>query len=382
MQFDFDRVIDRRNTGSVKWDRYPQPDMIPLWLADMDFLAPPAVREALRHHAETAVLGYTQPWSGLIETVLAMVRREHHWEIDPSWIVWTPNLVSAMHVLARTVGTPGDGLLNLLPGYPQFLRIAEPAGMVGQADVMVCRGGRYEIDFDRFERAITDRTRLFILCNPHNPTGRILTRAELAHLAEICLRHDILICSDEMHCGLLLDADKPHVSIATMSAELATRTVTLLSPAKTYNVAGVGVSLAIIPDATLRRRFRHTASHIVPFVTAPALACCQAAYRDCEDWRQALLAYLRTNRDLVEHVVADLRGVTMAHPEATYLAWLDCRELALPDLAGFFEAAGVALGSGDTFGTPGYLRLNYGLPRTVLAEALRRMAAALADRVG
>jgi cystathionine beta-lyase len=380
--FDFDTPVDRTNTASLKWDRYRGRDIIPLWVADMDFRAPPGVIDALHDHVDHGVFGYTLPPDDLLEAVLNMLERNHAWDVRPEWIVWLPGLVTGLNVACRSVGGPDDAVMTAIPVYPPFLS----APTLSQRALIAVEHGedshRYFFDLDRISRAITGRTRMFILCNPQNPTGRVFTRDELLALAGICLDHGIVICSDEIHCGLVLDRDRRHIVLAALDEEIACKTITLLSPSKTYNLPGLGCSFAVIPDRGLRSAFKRAMGGIVPHVNALGFSAALSAYRDGEDWRQALLDYLRTNRDLVEAFFARTPDMGMHHVEATYLAWIDCRMLGHPDPAVFFEDAGVGLSSGTDFGSPGFVRLNFGCPRSLLREALARMATAVGSRAG
>jgi len=259
------------------------------------------------------------------------------------------------------------------PGYSRRNLVTVP---------LIQTGGRWEFDFRRFERAITPRTKLFLLCNPHNPVGRLFTAAELETLAEICEKHGLVVCSDEIHCELILDGHRRHVPTATIRSGLLDRTITLMAPSKTFNLPGLGFSFAVIPDKDLRQDFRQAMAGMVPHVNALGYAAGIAAYRDCRGWHTALLDYLRKNRDTVEAAVAGMPGLAMTHVEATSLAWLDARKAGLEDPAGFFETAGVALFDGKHFGAPGFLRLNFGCPRPLLVEALARMRRAISAQAG
>ena len=375
--FDFDTPVERRHTASLKWDRYKGRDILPLWVADMDFKAPPAVVAALHRHVDHGVFGYTLPPDDLVEAVMDMLEREHAWVTRPEWIVWLPGLVSGLNVACRAVGDPGDAVLTTTPAYPPFLS----APFLSQRTLVtvphVDDGTRYGFDFAAIEQAITDRTRMFILCNPQNPTGRAFTRYELSRLAQICRRRQVVVCSDEIHCGLILDPDKSHVPLATLDEETAQQTITLMAPSKTFNLPGLGCSFAVIPDKGLKTSFKKAMAGIVPHVNALGLTAAYAAYRDGADWQAALLDYLRANRDLVESSVARLPGLSMRHVEATYLAWIDCRGLNTSHPAALFEDAGVGLSDGTEFSAPGFVRLNFGCPRSVLTEALERMGKAL-----
>jgi cystathionine beta-lyase len=375
--FDFNTPVDRRNTASVKWDRYKGKDILPLWVADMDFQAPPAVLFALHRQVEHGVFGYTHPSEELTATVVAMLQYEHGWTVRPDWIVWLPGLVTGINVACRAVGSQGGAVMTCTPVYPPFL--SAPA-LGGRGLITVPHqsdGKRYGFDYDAIEKAITPETKLFLLCNPQNPTGRVFSQDELLKLAEICMRHGVAICSDEIHCGLVLDEDKQHFTIASLDASIAARTITLLAPSKTYNLPGLGCSWAVIPDQKLRSSFRKTMEGIVPHVNAPGLTATLAAYRDSEDWRLALIDYLRVNRDGLEDFVSRTEGLSMPHVEATYLAWIDCRELPAENPTLFFEDAGVGLSDGKEFGAAGFVRLNFGCPRSMLSEALLRMERAV-----
>ena len=372
---DFDTQLDRRNTASEKWDRYGDRDIIPLWVADMDFRSPPAVIESLHQRVAHGIFGYSGPPKELVETVTAMLFREYSWQVDPAWLVWLPGLVCGLNVACRAVGQAGDAVAAFTPVYPPFLTAPGLADRLLVTAPLVEQKNRWVMDLDALEQAITDRTRLLMLCSPHNPVGRIWSREEQLALAELVERHNLIVCSDEIHSGLLLDAEKQHIPFATLAPELARRTITLQAPSKTYNIPGLGCSFAIIPDQQLRMAFRGVMSGIVPHVNLLGYIATLAAYRDGETWRQALLSYLRENRDLVLESLAVMPGLKTWPVEATYLAWIDARSLQTDDPAGFFELAGVGLSDGTPFGAPGFLRLNFGCPRKLLQQALARMRA-------
>lgn len=376
-QFDFESPIERRGTGSVKWDRYKGRDILPLWVADMDFAAPPAVIEALQTRVAHGVFGYGNAPDGLLDAIQAHLLRVYGWQVRPDWIVWLPGLVPGLHLACRAVGEPGNAVLTLSPVYPPFLK-APAASDRRLIDVPLARDaqGYYSIDFERLEAAITPDTRLLLLCSPHNPVGRVYTEAELRQLAAFCERHDLTICSDEIHDGLVLDPSRRHIPLASLDAEIAKRSITLMAPSKTYNVPGLGFSFAVIPDAELRRRFRDAKAGTVPEVNALGFSAALAAYTQAQDWHAALLDYLRGNLARVTEAVDAMPGLSMGPVEATYLAWIDARAIAPTQAGRFFEQAGVGLSEGADFGAPGFVRLNFGCPRTTLDMALSRMSAA------
>jgi len=375
--FDFDTPIDRRGTASEKWDRYAGRDILPLWVADMDFRSPPAVIEALRRRVGHGVFGYSAPPAGLSETILEMLQREFGWPVRAEWLVWLPGLVCGLNVACRSVGEPGDGVAAFTPVYPPFLSAPGLAGRELVSVPLACRDDVWQMDLELLDRAITPRTRLLLLCSPHNPVGRVWSRAEQLALLEVAERHDLAICSDEIHAGLVLDEERRHVPFAALSSGAARRTITLQAPSKTYNIPGLGCSFAVIPDPGLRRSFRHVMAGIVPHVNLLGYTATLAAYRDGEAWRQALLSYLRENRDLTLRAVAGMTGLRTWPVEATYLAWIDARGLGAVDPARFFEEGGVGLSDGAPFGAAGFVRLNFGCPRSLLETALERMQSAV-----
>ena len=381
MTFDFDTVPGRLGTDSQKWQKYAGRDILPLWVADMDFQAPPAVIAALHRRVDHGIFGYARPVPSTVEAIVNAMQQRYGWTVDPAWLVWLPGLVVGLNITAQAYAAAGDEVLTLTPVYPPFMSAPKNSARTSVTVPFALRAGRWEIDWEALERAVTPRTKLFYLCNPHNPLARVWRREELVRLGEFCVRHDLILCSDEIHCDLILDPTLPHFPTGTLGAEIAKRTVTLMAPSKTYNVPGLGTSLAIIPDAALRARFVRATAGVVAEVTALGFTACEAAYRDSEPWRQALLAYLRVNRDfMLEFIARELPGVTVEAPiEATYLAWLNVSALQLPDPIAHFEAHGVGLSDGAFFGaTKGtHVRLNFGCPRATLAEALRRMKAAL-----
>jgi len=392
MKFDFDRIFDRRNTGSLKWDKYKGKDIIPMWVADMDFQAPPAVLDALHKRVEHGIFGYAAPPEDLVEAVVERLATKYQWKIKPYWIVWLPGLVPALNVACRAFGDGEDEVLTFTPIYPPFLSAPGLAGKTLKTIPLRREADLFTFDIERLENEISPRSKVLLLCNPHNPVGRRYSRLELESVAETCLKHNLVICSDEIHCDLILDGGE-HVPIATLGSEISARTITLMSPSKTFNLPGLNCAFAVIPDEELRRRFLRSRKGIVPGVNALGFAACLAAYRDGEDWRKELIEYLRGNMDIVQKFVNDeIPRLSMDNVEATYLAWIDCRELQIRNPAGFFLQAGLAplgpgpggigLSNGRDFGGEGYVRLNFGCPRETLSEALDRMKRAVANLVG
>jgi cystathionine beta-lyase len=369
----FDTPIDRRDSDSIKWGKYAGRDVLPLWVADMDFAAPAPVIAAMQRRIEHGVFGYGGPWASLTESVLTHLKNEYSWRIEPEWIVWLPGLVSGLNVACRAV----DGeVLTTTPIYPPFLSAPHFSDRKLNRTELAYTDGGWRFDHAALKSALTAETRLFLLCHPHNPVGRCWSREELLNLAAFAEANDLIVCSDEIHCGLVLDADKRHIPFASLSPEAAKRSITLMAPSKTFNVPGLGCAFAVISDRKLRHRFERAMAGIVPHVNVLGLAACEAAYRDSGDWHRELIGYLRANRDLASATVNQETGVKMHPVEATYLAWIDVRKLGLAKPAAHFEAHGLGLSDGADFGAPGWLRLNFGCPRSTLAEALDRFSTA------
>jgi cystathionine beta-lyase len=375
--FNFDTPIDRRASDSHKWRKYQDKDVIPMWVADMDFASPPAVLQALHQRVDHAIFGYAEPHPRLKEAVVEHLRQRHHWSISPEWIVWLPGLVTGLNVACRSVGRPGAGVVMTPPIYPPFFTAPRLAGKQLKTVPLAFTGSRWELDLDGPRRTAGDGSALFLLCNPHNPTGRVFSREELETLAEFCLRSNWTICADEIHCDLVLEPGRSHVPMASLSPEVAMRTITLMAPSKTFNLPGLGCAYAIISDPKLRRRFLRAMAGIVPHINLFGYVAAQAAYEHGLPWLDALLDYLRGNRQLVQQAITRMQGLHMATPEATYLAWIDARQAPFEEAARFFEQNGVGLSDGVHFGAPGYLRLNFGCPRSLLTTALNRMAEAI-----
>lgn len=381
MNYDFVSLRSRHGTDSQKWQKYRDRDVLPMWVADMDFHAAPEIVAALEARAREGVFGYSRPVDSTTEAVVAYLARNFDWTVDPEWLVWLPGLVPGIAMACRAVGERGNGVMLSTPVYPPFFSCPKLAERTSTTTTLVWTGAQWEMDWSAMERAVTPSTRLLLLCHPHNPVGRVWSREELQRLAEFCLRHDLIICADEVHADLTFDG-RPFTALATLSPEIAARTITLQSPSKAYNVAGLACAYAVVPDARLRAAFRHAGATMLGEVNNFGYVACEAAYRHGEPWRRALLEVLRANRDLLAEALArgDLPGVTGTPIQATYLAWLNVEALGLADPVAFFEDAGVGLSAGGPFGDTRHVRLNFGCPEATLREALARMGRALKSR--
>jgi cystathionine beta-lyase len=378
---DLDRLVDRRFSDSVKWRLYDS-DVLPMWVADMDFLSPEPVIRALRERVDHGVFGYGQEPSELRPVIVERLRHLYGWQVAPEALVFVPGVVTGFNQAAHAVTSPGDGVLVQTPVYFPMLYTPGNVGCtLDEMELTLKEDGSYEVDFDAFEAAITARTRIFLLCSPHNPVGRVFRQDELERMAEVCLRHDVVICSDEIHCDLVFQG-YPHLPIASLDPEIADRTITLIAPSKTYNIAGLHFSVAIIQNAELREKYQAASAGLVGRPGILSAVAALAAYRDGQPWLDAVLRYLEGNADYAtEYVNTQLPGVKMWRPEGTYLGWLDCREAGMEGSPHqfFLQQARVALNEGASFGRggEGFARLNFGCPRSTLSEALERMRKAL-----
>ncbi len=390
----FTTVSDRLAWSSTKWEKYRGRDIIPLWIADMDFPTAPAVQRAVMAHAEHGNYGYMVPPRQLPADLATYYQAHYGWTIEPEWIVWLPGLVLGINLAVKTCCRPGESAVTFSPVYPPFLHAARlqacasievPLVLDGEATLARGRGElRYRIDFAALEAALRPDTRLLLLCHPHNPVGSLFSQAELDALADLCSERELYVCSDEVHCDLILDGKTPHRAFADLlqsrSPAAFARSITLHGPGKVFNLAGLGIAWAIIPDAGLRKRFQAAMQRLVPDPACFGYTALQAALREGEPWRQALLGQLRENRDKVSAAL-DQMQLPHSHPAATYLTWIDARRLvaSVGNVAQWFETHGVGLSDGADFGAPGFLRLNFGTPPVILDDALQRMQRAIAS---
>lgn len=386
--YNFDLKINRRNSDSMKWNYYP-PDVIPLWVADMDFVSPQPVLRALHERVEHGVFGYHKDLfytpnevSQLQQVIIDRMANLYQWDIKAEDIVPISGVINGCNLACISQATSKEEVLIQTPAYPPILSAAAETHIQGRENELIQGAvGTYSVDWDAFESAITANTRLFILCNPHNPVGKAFTQAELFHFAEICARHNVVICSDEIHCDLVYKGHT-HIPIASLAPEIAQNTITMIAPSKTYNIAGLQCSFAIIPNRALRKRFLKSRRGIYPWVNLLGMTAAKAAYQYGDEWLRQAMNYLQGNRDFLYNFVQDhLPGIHMGLPQATYLAWLDCRQSSIQEnpYKFFLEKARVAMNDGETFGRggKGFVRLNFGCPRSVLEEALLRMQEAL-----
>lgn len=387
MTYNFDELIDRRHTGSVKWDgmknAFGRDDLTAMWVADMDFRTPPFVMDALRQRLEHEVLGYAMPCEGWDTTICHWLQKRHQWEVRPDWLTFVPGIVRGQAFALLCFTHPGDRVLVMTPVYHPFFLVTERLKREAVRSPLDLRDGHYHIDFDRLRHDLQG-CKALVLCNPHNPGGRVWTVDELRRIAELCQESGTLVISDEIHADLTLPPYKHH-PFATVSPAAASNSVTFMAPSKTFNMPGVQSSFAIVPDDTLRARFQQfmeagefCEGHLFAYIG------CKAAFEHGEEWLNQLLAYIQGNIDFTESYLRQhIPAIGMIRPQASFLVFLDCRQLGLEQEALerlFADKARLALNTGTTFGEPGrgFMRLNVGCPRAALKQALDQLAEAVA----
>jgi cystathionine beta-lyase len=380
--YHFDTCPDRNGYGSLKWDKYKGRDIVPLWVADMDFTTAPEIIAALQDRLNHGIYGYTIPHEAPVKAVLDYLDRQHGYSAKAHWLNFLPGLVPAINLCCHAFVASDESVMTATPVYPPFLGAPDYANReLIKVPLCLTNDDTWTLDFDAMEAAVQPNTRLFILCSPHNPVGRVYSRDELSRLSEFCEKHDLILISDEIHCDLVFDQNAQHTLTATLNECLAARTVTLMAPSKTYNLPGLACAYSIIEDSKLRQQFQTTIRGIITEVNCFGYAGCAAAYNHGEPWRQALLTYLRDNYKLISTFIQqELPEIKFRPMESTYLAWFDVTNLELDHPVKFFEDHGVGLSDGVPFDGIQHVRLNFGCPRSRLIEGLEKMAAALKTR--
>lgn len=377
---DFDSVQSRKDTASLKWDRYRNRDILPFWVADMDFRVADPIQQALEARVSHGIFGYTLPPDGLSEAVIDHLGQQYDWQVDPDWIVWLPGVVTGLAVSCRAFCADGDEIVVNPPIYHHFYDSHELNRQAIVRVPLTRQNDRWTYDLPAMAAAFNENTRMLMMCSPHNPTGTVFTPQELNAVAALCQQHGVVMVSDEIHCDLVIDRNARHYPTGAACPEMSDQMVTLMSGSKTWNIAGLNCSFAIIKNADLRDKFKQAAQSIVPMVPPLAYVATQAAYRDGGAWRIALLDYLWGNFSYLREELDAVQGLRVEPIQATYLAWIDATGLGLEDTQGFFEQHGVGMSSGEQFGQAQYLRLNFACPRATLEEGIRRIKSAVAAR--
>lgn len=389
MNWNFDEHISREGTFCVKYDLrqevFGTRDVIPMWVADMDFKTPDFIISALKNRLDHEICGYSFRPPDYFASIVDWTKRRHGWNINKEWICFTPGVVPALNFCTLAFTEPGDSMIVQPPVYFPFFSAVEAHGRKLVYNQLVTIDGRYEMDLDALESSVTAGTKMIIISNPHNPVGRVWKKEELVRLAEICLKNKILIISDEIHCDLVLPG-YTHIPVASISEEISSITVTLTAPSKTFNLAGLSTSSVIIENPSLRGMFNKFLERLhVGNGNIFGNIASIAAYSSGDQWLDELLQYLKVNADLVEeYCLENIPGIKAVHPEATYLTWLDCRELGMTgsELGKFFvRSAGVGMNEGSTFGPggDGYMRMNIGTTKDNVMRALEQIRKAVSE---
>jgi cystathionine beta-lyase len=387
MIYDFDKRIDRTNKASYKWDQseklFGRPDILPLWVADMDFEAPKEVVESITRRAEQGIYGYTIRTQGFYDAIVGWLSRRHGWKIEQDWITSSPGVVPALSIAIQVFTEPGDGIILQSPVYYPFYDVIKMNGRIVVDNPLQLKDGRYTIDYELLEQQAKDGAKMLLLCSPHNPGGRVWTREELVRIGEICAKYQLLVIADEIHHDLVFSGHK-HVPYASLSETFAQGSITCIAPSKTFNLAGLQAASVIIPNVEIRRKYnallKTLSLHMESYFGLTAI---ESSYTHGDEWLDQLLPYLEGNLEyLLEFAKKHLPNVKVIKPEGTYLVWIDCTAISdnpqeLKQL--MFDKAGVAFSEGSVFGKQGagYLRINIACPRSILAEALERFALAV-----
>ncbi len=390
MKYDFDRVIDRRGTGALKVEvlkeRYGRDDLIPLWVADMDFLSPPAIGEVITERCKHNLYGYTNPDQSYYDSIINWVGRRHNWVIEQEWLSYIPGIVKGIAFVIDCFSTRDDKVIIQPPVYHPFRIVPTLHRRTVVDNQLVLDAGKYKMDLDGLKNVIDPSCKILILCNPHNPGGRVWTRQELIDIADICYDNNILVISDEIHSDLAFD-DNVHIPFASVSDKAANNSITFMAPSKTFNIAGIVSSYSIIPNKELRDRFyQYLHSSELNEAHLFAYLATEAAYDSSEDWLEEVKVYIRGNITFVDNFLRkDIPQIKVMIPEASFLVWLDCRELGLThkELESLFvNDAKLALNSGTMFGAggEGFMRMNVGTQRANIEKALNNLKIAIAEK--
>lgn len=378
---DFGEPVDRSESDAIKWKRYKNKDILPMWVADMDFQVADEILNAIKERCDHGVLGYGSDRPELNDLIVQHCKHHYNWDIKPEWIVLTPGVVKGLNIARAMAMENGKNAgTTALPVYPHLMQSSPILKFNNQTFLTKTKGDSWELDLQAFENSITSDTGLMLLCNPHNPLGKVYDQDELTSIAAMCVKHNLIMCSDDVHCDLILNGKK-HIPIASLNRDIADLSITLMAPSKTFNIAGLDCAFAIIPNPMLRKQYSQLMYGLVGHVNILGSQAAIAAFKHGEAWRQKLIPYLQGNHQLIMDRISHLSGITMRPSEATYLAWLNVADLKLDNPQKYFEQYGVGMSAGAEFGDNDYVRLNFGCQRSLLAEALNRIELAVNDRM-
>lgn len=377
----FDQTISRLHTNSLKWEKYAGKDIIPMWVADMDFAIAEPIQQALVQRLAHPIYGYTLPSKNLREAIIGHLKNEFDWAVQEDWLVFLPGVVTGLAISCRAFCKDDDQIMVNPPIYHHFYDSHEGKRQSLVKVPLHKDNGRWTYDLDSMRSACADNLSMIMMCSPHNPTGTVFTHEELKLVGDMCAENDMTIISDEIHCDLVIDGESRHIPTAVACPEHSDRIVTLMSASKTWNLAGLNASFAIIPNKHKREQFASACQSVVSPTPPLAHVATEAAYSAGDQWRRALLIYLKSNYDRIDDALKSIPGLTLEPLQATYLAWIDASELGLDNTQAYFEEHGVGLSSGEQFGQPQYIRLNFACPASMLDEVLGRMRKAV-DALG
>ena len=381
MPIQFGPEVNRAGSDSIKWKRYTNQDILPMWVADMDFHVAPEITQAINERSDHGVLGYGSDNPELMNLIVDHCQKHYQWAIKSQWIVLTPGVVKGLNIARAMAAKKGKAAgITALPVYPHLKQHAPIIEFENQTFLTRPHEQSWSLDLAEMEKNITDKTGVMLLCNPHNPLGKVYSKQELTQLAELCLKHDLIICSDDIHCDLILNG-KPHIPIASLNEEVAQCSITLMAPSKTFNIAGLDTAFAVIPNPKMRKQYSEFMYGLVGHVNIIGTQAAIAAYKYGEPWRLELIEYLQKNNQLIQERIDSIKGISMRPVEATYLAWVNVEKLKLDNPQKYFEEFGVGMSAGAEFGDNRYVRLNFGCQRSLLIEALNRIEKAVKKRI-
>ena len=381
MKYNFDQIISRKETHSTKWLKFSDAEVIPMWIADMDFLCPPEITQPMTQRIDEGIFGYTDTPQSLTDTFIEKTKQNTGWQIENEWVVWVPGGVVGLNIACKTVLAPGDMAMVPSPIYAPFSEAPENMERGFVKTYLNDCDGRLTFDFDAIRTLLTEDTKLLFLCNPHNPGGSVFTTEELSEISSICEERGIIVCSDEIHSDLVLEKGLQHIPFASLNNHNKENSITILGPCKTYNLAGFPIAAAVIPNPELREDFIRNTKGIVAHIDNLAFVAAEKAYSDADEWHAELIQYLQINKNLLLERINKIEGLSLTGPEAGFLAWIDCRNAGFETPADFFiQEAKVGVHDGAWFGDKNYVRLNFGCPRSVLEEALNRIEKAFSQK--
>lgn len=371
----FDQIVDRKSTGAMKWQRHGD-DVLPLWVADSDFKCAQAIIDGLKTRIDHGIIGYHEPtkYESATQAVVQWLSKRYSWQVESDSIVWMPGVISSFNVACKAFCKLGDKVLVQEPNYKPLL-LAPKFNQLGRELVAtVLKEGRWVLDLNDLERKASDpNCRLFLLCNPMNPCGTVYNQAELAQIEDICLRNNVVLCSDELHCDLILDEGIKHIPAGSLS-RIGEQAITIMAANKTFNIAGLSTGFVIITNKKMRQQYQAAMRGILPWPNPLGVLATELAFSQCDDWYEGQLDYLRANRDYLAREINNIEGLQYAPAAATYLAWVDVTALALNNVQQHMLNKGIAPSPGSDFGWPEFMRINFACPRSYLEQAIAKLA--------